>query len=437
MTLSWQVLLAATATVGVTFVAKDEVRAQTSAPKQLAQVTSVSDLSDVQPTAWYFQALQSLVERYGCIAGYPDLTFRGQRAITRGEFAAGLNACLDRINELIAAGLADKVSREDLATVQRLQEEFAAELTALSGRVDALEAKTAELEANLLGLNAVTSKLSFDIQSGIFAATQIGDSQADTNNVMVPYRLRMNFDTSFTGKDLFRIRVQARNAPNFQNNPVKLEFGTTGCPGNSDADVCLDDTYYKFPLFGDRVRATFGLLSLSPGDTFKFTTPFNALNDFADVPDRTYDDVGSTTLAFTWEAIEDRFYLSYGYGANDAQSNEFGGGFFAGPSVHAMEAAFTPNDRLMLAVAGSIQATGQRDGGTINKNYSAITAGVDWEITPLVHFNGTYTHTFYEQNRLVAVGRVILTIGWWGLSSRTCWLREAISVSWLAVPTAA
>ncbi|MFN9829088.1 MAG: porin, partial [Pseudanabaena sp.] len=34
-------------------------------------VTSVSQLSDVRPTDWAFTALQSLIERYGCIAGYP------------------------------------------------------------------------------------------------------------------------------------------------------------------------------------------------------------------------------------------------------------------------------------------------------------------------------------------------------------------------------
>ena len=62
-----------------------------------AQVTSVSQLSDVQPTDWAFQALQSLVERYGCIVGYPDGTYRGNRALTRYEFAAGLNAALDRV----------------------------------------------------------------------------------------------------------------------------------------------------------------------------------------------------------------------------------------------------------------------------------------------------------------------------------------------------
>ena len=87
------------------------------APNALAQVTSVSQLSDVQPTDWAFQALQSLVERYGCIAGYPDSTFRGNRALTRYEFAAGLNACLDRVNELIATGGADGVNKEDLATL--------------------------------------------------------------------------------------------------------------------------------------------------------------------------------------------------------------------------------------------------------------------------------------------------------------------------------
>ena len=81
-----------------------------------SQVTSVSQLSDVQPTDWAFQALQSLVERYGCIAGYPDGTFKGNRAATRYELAAALNACLDQISDRFA-------TKEDLATVKALQEE--------------------------------------------------------------------------------------------------------------------------------------------------------------------------------------------------------------------------------------------------------------------------------------------------------------------------
>ncbi|MEM7580986.1 MAG: iron uptake porin, partial [Cyanobacteria bacterium P01_A01_bin.80] len=120
----------------------------------MSQVTSVSQFSDVQPTDWAFQALQSLVERYGCIAGYPNGTYRGNRALTRYEFAAGLNACLDRVNELIRTATDNLVSREDLATLQRLQEEFSAELATLRGRVDALEARTAELEANQFSTTA-------------------------------------------------------------------------------------------------------------------------------------------------------------------------------------------------------------------------------------------------------------------------------------------
>ncbi|MFM7546533.1 MAG: iron uptake porin, partial [Synechococcales cyanobacterium] len=93
----------------------------------MAQVNSVSQLSDVKPTDWAFAALQSLVEKYGCVVGYPDRTYRGQRALSRYEFAAGLNACLDRISEHIASSTANLVTKEDLAVVRKLQEEFAAE----------------------------------------------------------------------------------------------------------------------------------------------------------------------------------------------------------------------------------------------------------------------------------------------------------------------
>ena len=36
------------------------------------QVTSVNQFSDVKPTDWAFQALSNLVDRYGCVAGYPN-----------------------------------------------------------------------------------------------------------------------------------------------------------------------------------------------------------------------------------------------------------------------------------------------------------------------------------------------------------------------------
>ncbi|MEH2015621.1 iron uptake porin [Nostoc sp.] len=174
---------------------------------KLAQVTSVSQLSDVQPTDWAFQALQSLVERYGCIAGYPNQTYGGNRAMTRYEFAAGLNACLDRINELIATATGDLVKKEDLATLQKLQEQFAAELATLRGRVDAVEARTAELEANRF---STTTKLTGEaIIAGVGAS---GGAPNDSDpNIILVNRVRLNLTTSFTGKDSLITGLQAYN----------------------------------------------------------------------------------------------------------------------------------------------------------------------------------------------------------------------------------
>ncbi|WP_251960442.1 iron uptake porin [Nostoc commune] len=174
---------------------------------KLAQVTSVSQLSDVQPTDWAFQALQSLVERYGCIAGYPNQTYRGNRAMTRYEFAAGLNACLDRINELIATATGDLVKKEDLATLQNLQEQFAAELATLRGRVDAVEARTAELEANQF---STTTKLNGEVIIAGIGASGGAPNNSDSNIILVN-RVRLNLTTSFTGKDLLITGLQAYN----------------------------------------------------------------------------------------------------------------------------------------------------------------------------------------------------------------------------------
>ncbi|MBD2452780.1 carbohydrate porin [Nostoc sp. FACHB-87] len=180
---------------------------QTSDNNDNPQVTSVSQLSDVQPTDWAFQALQSLVERYGCIAGYPNGSYRGNRAMTRYEFAAGLNACLERVNELIATATSDLVKKEDLATLQKLQEDFAAELATLRGRVDALEGRTAELEANQF---STTTKLNGEVIIAGIGATGGAPNQGDPNIILVN-RVRLNLSTSFTGKDLLITGLQAYN----------------------------------------------------------------------------------------------------------------------------------------------------------------------------------------------------------------------------------
>ncbi|AFY44201.1 cyanobacterial porin [Nostoc sp. PCC 7107] len=223
-------------------------------PDSMGQVTSVSQFSDVQPTDWAFQALQSLVERYGCIAGYPNGTYRGNRALTRYEFAAGLNACLDRVNELIATATADLVTKEDLATLQRLQEEFSAELATLRGRVDALEARTSELEANQF---STTTKL---VGEAIFDVSQtFGENVAVSNpntptrdldsNTTFGDRVRLSLLSSFTGTDQLQVRLQANNivngtVPFTGTNQTRLAYAEPIL----NNDVQIDKINYAFNL---------------------------------------------------------------------------------------------------------------------------------------------------------------------------------------------
>jgi hypothetical protein len=214
------------------------------------QVTSVTQLSDVQPTDWAYEALRSLIDRYGVIAGYPDGTFRGNRAMTRYEFAAGLNAALTRISEIISRATENAVRREDLGTLSRLQEEFATELAVLRGRVDGLEARTAELELTQF---STTTKLEGEV---IFAVSSIlgGHNARDEEIPRIPTasdRVRLNLSTSFTGKDRLLTRLQAGNVVPFGTtnagptltNEGRLEFDDD--TGNT-VDIGL--LQYRFPV---------------------------------------------------------------------------------------------------------------------------------------------------------------------------------------------
>lgn len=256
----------------------------------MAQVTSVTQLRDVQPTDWAFQALQSLVERYGCIAGYPDGTYRGDRAMTRYEFAAGLNACLDRVNELIASATADLTTQEDLAVLQRLQEEFQVELANLRGRVDSLEARTTELEANQF---STTTKFSGNVFFNLTGATAGDDVKVETRSLGGPLNLRragrnsgtgdplvaiedgdpgvtfgqyawLNFNTSFTGRDSLVTQLAVGNSTSPANFYTSAGlFNTFGSPFTDQAGTTspnifvLRELFYDFPV-GSKLRVAVG-----------------------------------------------------------------------------------------------------------------------------------------------------------------------------------
>jgi len=138
-----------------TIVAAGVVAASFAAPA-MAQVTSVSQLKDVQPTEWSYQAISNLVSRYGCVAGYPDQTFKPGEAASRAELAALVSACIDRISEYQSA--------EDAR--------LAAALQAQAAKWNGTQATVAKLEAaanaknngvgNYLGAGVLLNKQGVD-----------------------------------------------------------------------------------------------------------------------------------------------------------------------------------------------------------------------------------------------------------------------------------
>ncbi|MBE9198176.1 MULTISPECIES: iron uptake porin [unclassified Nodularia (in: cyanobacteria)] len=286
--LLWNALKVSPAIAATLFAANSafavEVNEQVTTVAQLSQeansigqVTSVSQFSDVQPTDWAFQALQSLVERYGCIAGYPNSTYRGNRALTRYEFAAGLNACLDRVNELIATATADVITRQDLATLQRLQEEFSAELATLRGRVDSLEARTAELEANQFSTTTKLKGEAIFALGGAFGDERVGGGDIQ-DNITFANRVRLNLESSFTGTDKLQVRLQARNIAQLDGgsssrpNITGTNMTRLGFDGDNGNNVEISKVNYEFNL-SDAVRVK---VDASGAEIWNNTNVFNS-----------------------------------------------------------------------------------------------------------------------------------------------------------------
>lgn len=319
--------------------------------QNIGQVTSVSQFSDVQPTDWAFQALQSLVERYGCIAGYPNSTYRGNRALTRYEFAAGLNACLDRVNELIATATGDLVNKQDLATLQKLQEDFSAELATLRGRVDAVEAKTAELEANQFSTTTKLQGQVVAVVSDVLSGNTVNGAEIADKNTTLGVRARIELVTSFTGQDTLFTRIQANNilSPNIGTPEGNLFF--TGEDGTTNA--AIDALYYKFPL-GEKTQVI-AIANAGAADDLTSTVnlfdgdgAFGALSTFG-TRNPIYNQINGAGLGVTHE-FSDKLALSLGYLSGTANNPTPNNGLFNGSYGALAQLTVKPSDRISIGL---------------------------------------------------------------------------------------
>ena len=355
----------------------------------IAQTNSVSQLSDVKPTDWAFQSLQSLVERYGCVAGYPDRTYRGNRALTRYEFAAGLNSCLERVNELIASA-SDSAKKNDLAILQKLQSEFATELATLRGRIDVLDGKIATLQKQQF---STTTKLSGNIWFNLTSAFPSGDVLAERGiadsafatprrdpitgvpsrvvrrgsdtATTLSYYLFLNLNTSFTGKDLLVTQLVTGNGNSPANQLVSAGFfNTWGTPfldqsGTPVANtVTIRELSYTFPLNKD--------INVAIGPRLNFYKYYDSNRYTSFLKGATsYNSNGSTLsnavdrgsgAVLTW-AVTPQLKLTAGYLAENTEflngaifntSNNPSIGLFNATNTIATELAYSPTKNLNL-----------------------------------------------------------------------------------------
>lgn len=429
----------------------ESVKQPTTQP--ISQVTSVSQLSDVRSTDWAFVSLQSLVERYGCIAGFPDRSFRGVQSITRYEFAAGLNACADKINEIISSGLADKVSKEDLVALSNLQSSFASELASIRGRVDALESKTNKLEAQQF---STTTKFGGE---AIFAlATGFGGNApggvcdsaiyfADNppcpirknpgNNTILTHLVRLGLDTTFTGEDRLRTYLTTGNSlPGGFANPAVFDtnMARTSYQAGLENKFILDLLEYRFPVLDKRafisiIPIGFSLSSVLAPNSGYFDTGRGALSSFAEVSPIFKIGGGSANRAgvgFDLSLSESaRLQVAYGVGDSNDPSQGVTG---SNRSVLGVNLLLKPvqnviagltyvnaysNDGRLGTFTGSINAdsSGRFSGGAVPlcssstecpllpignlaAQTNAIGASLQWRITPQLTFGTSAALTF-------------------------------------------
>jgi len=181
-----------------------------------------TEIKDLSSNHWAYKAIESLVEKYGVMSGYPDKTFKGSKNMTRYELASALYKVMTRVEELIAkankSGTSDTnnegISKEDLQTIVLLQNEFKSELDLIKGEFQELKEKvnksnkfvvSGNVELKYRDRAAVTdSKQVFSPLNGID-----GDSDGGINNFNDPIRnLITEFDrTPFRAKATIDIKT--------------------------------------------------------------------------------------------------------------------------------------------------------------------------------------------------------------------------------------
>jgi Carbohydrate-selective porin, OprB family len=241
------------------------------------QINQATEATEIKPGDWAYQTLQSLNTKYSC-ADAPT----GNHTLSREEFATSLNGCIQSIEQLVArrprralkkrrvapapevvtpppaapemappppepvqppAPVEPQVSQQDLDQLKQLVQSFSTELQGVDARIKALDGRITALKDQSF---STTTKL---VGEAIFAVTGLaGGPNSASRNTIFSDRVRLNFRSSFTGKDLLLVRLQSRNSTSFAGTPSGTNMTRLGFEGNDNNNTTLQRLQYQLPL---------------------------------------------------------------------------------------------------------------------------------------------------------------------------------------------
>jgi hypothetical protein len=218
--------------------------------------------ADVPTDHWAYDAIAELAAK-GLVEGYPDGTFKGDRALTRYEMAMIVARLLARI-EAVAAQIpgppppppAPEVRKADIDalrssidTINRLVREFQTDLQALGVRIESIEEELRNLRGQL-------------------------DKTKVTGDFRLRYRARANKPVDINTR--LRLTFTGQAAPNVVG--VARAVASSDWPVPTNASVTLDRAYVD-------VIGVLGMLNFRLGRQAFDLTPVGALLYSADPAD--------------------------------------------------------------------------------------------------------------------------------------------------------
>lgn len=376
----------------------------------IESIPSVSKLKNIHTKDWEYQALQSLAQRYNCTSQWqndetsPQVSDRSNSPITRYEFAVGLNNCLQKLDTIT-------ISQQDIIILQRLQQDFAQELARLTNKVAKLETNITQLESQQF---STTTK--FNGQALFFLTDSFGGE--DNSQTTFGYRTRLIFDTSFSGKDLFRVRFENQDLPRL-DDVTDTSLSRLSVDGDTDDLTELSELSYTFPA-GENTEILFGTAGVSLNDVGEVLNPFSssssgAVSRFARRDPATLRAPGGMGVGVRQE-FNEKILAFAGYFVNneDVADPQAGRGLFDSSASAIAQLVIEPEDELALAATytrtyertDDVNLMGSTGVEEANEPFeqNATTSDnfglqANWEVTSGLEIGGWFGYTQAQQQQ--------------------------------------